>query len=186
MEADRRWEREAMRRRLGETEAVAEVPMVATDEPGADAAGTAGAAESKGRRRPSQARARSRGPGTLYERIGGAPALRRLVRRFHEVLANAPEAAEARAVLHGTPADLGPKLFAFFSGWLGGPDLYGERHGAPKLKRRHFLVPIGEAQAMAWLFAFRTACEETIEDRAVVAELVPQVESLALYLVNRG
>lgn len=183
MEADRRWEREAMRRRLGEAEAVVAVPMIAAGEPVEAAAGATGAAETRGR--PSQARARSRGPGTLYERIGGAPALRRLVRRFHEVLANAPEAAEARAVLHGAPSDLGPKLFAFFSGWLGGPDLYGERHGAPKLKRRHFLVPIGEAQAEAWLFAFRTACEETIEDRTVTAELLPQVESLARYLINR-
>ena len=135
-------------------------------------------------KRPSQARARSRGGASLYDRMGGAVALRRLVRRFHEAMETLPEAAEARAVLHVAPADLGPKLYEFLSGWLGGPDLYTKRHGAPKLKRRHFLVPIGPAQRDGWLACFRLAAEETIADPAVIAEIVPQIESLAHYLAE--
>ena len=135
-------------------------------------------------RRPSQVRARSRGGTSLYERMGGAVALRRLVRRFHELMETLPEAEAARAVLHVAPADLGPKLYEFLSGWLGGPELYTKRHGSPKLKRRHFLVPIGEAQRDGWLLCFRRAAEETITDAAVVEELLPQIESLAHYLAD--
>lgn len=138
------------------------------------------------RRRPSQARARSRGPLSLYERMGGAIALRRLVRRFHELMETLPEAEAARAVLHVAPSDLGPKLYEFLSGWLGGPELYTKRHGAPKLKRRHFLVPIGPAQRDGWLLCFRKAAEETITDPAVIEEMMPQVESLAHYLADRS
>ncbi len=143
------------------------------------------AAERPKLRRPSQLRARWRGDAPLYEKMGGAVALRRLVRRFHELMETAPEAEAARAVLHVAPADLGPKLYEFLSGWLGGPDLYAKRHGAPKLKRRHFLVPIGPAQRDGWLLCFRRAAEETIADRAVVAEILPQIESLAHYLADR-
>lgn len=136
-------------------------------------------------RRPSQVRAKARGGVGLYERMGGAVALRRLVRRFSELMATLPEAEAARAVLHVAPADLGPKLYEFLSGWLGGPELYTKRHGAPKLKRRHFLVPIGPAQRDAWLLCFRMAASETVSDAAVVEELLPQIESLAHYLANR-
>lgn len=136
-------------------------------------------------RRPSQVRAKSRGTTSLYERMGGAVALRRLVRRFHELMETLPEAEAARAVLHVAPVDLGPKLYEFLSGWLGGPELYTKRHGAPKLKRRHFLVPIGPAQRDGWILCFRIAAEETLTDAALVEELVPQIESLAHYLTNR-
>lgn len=137
-------------------------------------------------RRPSQVRARSRGTTSLYERMGGAVALRRLVRRFHELMETVPEADAARAVLHVAPADLGPKLYEFLSGWLGGPELYTKRHGAPKLKRRHFLVPIGDSQRDGWLLCFRRAAEETIADPDVIAEILPQIESLAHYLADRS
>ncbi|NLH82578.1 MAG: group II truncated hemoglobin [Phyllobacteriaceae bacterium] len=136
------------------------------------------------KRRPSQVRARSRVDASLYDRMGGAVALRRLVRRFHELMETLPEAEAARAVLHVAPADLGPKLYEFLSGWLGGPELYTKRHGAPKLKRRHFLVPIGPAQRDGWLLCFRRAAEETIADPSVVAEMLPQIESLAHYLAD--
>ncbi len=166
-------------RRRGPSAAAAAAAAVEVDD------GPAGAPVDGGRpRRPSQVRARSRGPASLYDRMGGAVALRRLVRRFHELMETVPEAAEARAVLHVAPADLGPKLYEFLSGWLGGPDLYTKRHGAPKLKRRHFLVPIGPAQRDGWLHCFRQAAAEAITDEVVRAEILPQIESLAHYLAH--
>lgn len=155
---------------------------------GAPAGAREGEMETEGakRRRPSQVRARTRGGAPLYDRMGGAVALRRLVRRFHELMETLPEAEPARAVLLVAPADLGPKLYEFLSGWLGGPELYTKRHGAPKLKRRHFLVPIGPAQRDAWLLCFRRAAEETVADPTVVADLLPQIEALAHYLTDRA
>ena len=38
------------------------------------------------------------------------------------------------------------KLYWFLSGWLGGPSLYIERFGHPRLRARHLPFPIGEAE----------------------------------------
>lgn len=136
------------------------------------------------RRRPSQLRAQWKGGDTLYERLGGAAGLHRLVDAFLDAIATLPEAADLRSTLLMRPNDLGPKFFEFLSGWLGGPDLYTLHHGAPKLRRRHFLVQIGPSRRDAWLLCFRRALEATTTDRRVIEVLWPQVESLAHYLCN--
>lgn len=136
-------------------------------------------------RRPSQLNARSSSGRSLYERIGRTVGVRRLVRRFFELMDTLPEAAPCRAVFPADLEDSRQKFFEFMNGWLGGPKLYLKRRGAPKLRRRHFLINIGPAQRDAWLLCFRRAAEETIGDPGAVAMLVPQVESIAHYLQNR-
>ena len=136
-------------------------------------------------RRPSQLNARSSSGRSLYERIGRTVGVRRLVRRFFELMDTLPEAAPCRAVFPADLEDSRQKFFEFMNGWLGGPKLYLKRRGAPKLRRRHFLINIGPAQRDAWLLCFRMAAEETIPDPVAVAMLLPQVESIAHYLQNR-
>jgi hemoglobin len=136
-------------------------------------------------RRPSQLNARSTSGRSLYERIGRTVGVRRLVRRFFDLMETLPEAAPCRAVFPADLEDSRQKFFEFMNGWLGGPKLYLKRRGAPKLRRRHFLVNIGSAQRDAWLLCFRRAAEETIPDRAALDMLMPQVESIAYYLQNR-
>ncbi len=136
-------------------------------------------------RRPSQLNARSTSGRSLYERIGRTVGVRRLVRRFFDLMDTLPEAAPCRAVFPADLEDSRQKFFEFMNGWLGGPKLYLKRRGAPKLRRRHFLVNIGSAQRDAWLLCFRRAAEETIPDRAALDMLMPQVESIAYYLQNR-
>src|SRR2546423_1092878 len=88
---------------------------------------------------------------SLYETVGGEQAVRRLVDRFYDLMDTLPEAAGIRA-LH-PPALIGSreKLFLFLTGWMGGPPLYIERHGHPRLRARHLPFPIGEAERDQWL-----------------------------------
>jgi hemoglobin len=136
-------------------------------------------------RRPSQLNARSTNGRSLYERIGRTIGVRRLVRRFFDLMETLPEAAPCRGVYPADLEDSRQKFFEFMNGWLGGPKLYLKRHGAPKLRRRHFLINIGPAQRDAWLLCFRRAAEETITDHGAIDMLMPQVESIAYYLQNR-
>ena len=136
-------------------------------------------------RRPSQLNARSTSGRSLYERIGRTVGVRRLVKRFFDLMETLPEAAPCRAVFPPDLEDSRQKLFEYLNGWLGGPKLYLKRRGAPKLRRRHFLMNIGSAQRDAWLLCFRLAAEETIADAAARDMLLPQVESIAYYLQNR-
>ncbi len=122
---------------------------------------------------------------TPYERVGGEQGVRRLVHRFYELMDTRPDAHAARAI-HA--ADLGPseeKLFMYFSGWLGGPQLYVERYGHPMLRRRHLHAAIASAEIEAWLVCFRQAWVETVDDAALTAVLMPQIENLARHMRTR-
>ena len=62
-----------------------------------------------------------------------------------------PEAAGIRA-MH--PEDLQgsrDKLFMFLSGWLGGPDLFVEKFGHPRLRGRHMPFAIGTSERDQWV-----------------------------------
>lgn len=122
---------------------------------------------------------------TLYDRIGGAPTVDRLVARFYELMDTLPEAAACRAVHPPSLDGSAEKLRWYLTGWLGGPPLFVERRGAPMLRRRHFVAAIGPEERDGWLVCFRRAWAETIDDATVTALVMPQVESLAHHMVNR-
>lgn len=122
---------------------------------------------------------------TPYERIGGEATVRRLVERFYDLMETLPQARAARAI-HG--ADLTQsreKLFMYFSGWLGGPQLFIERYGHPMLRRRHLHAAIATAEIEGWLACFRQAWAETVDDPALSAVLLPQIEHLAWHMRTR-
>lgn len=122
----------------------------------------------------------------LYDRIGGEEGVRRFTHRFYQVMDSAPEAAACRAIHPESLADSEQKLFEFLSGWLGGPQLFVERRGAPMLRARHLSAPIGEEEAKGWVLCFRWALVDTIEDAETRAAILPQIEMLAQHMRNRG
>ena len=124
-------------------------------------------------------------PDSLYARIGGAAAVHRLVARFYELMDDLPEAAACRAVHPPSLAGSAEKLEWYLTGWLGGPQLFVERRGAPMLRRRHFIAPIGAEERDGWLVCFRRAWAETVDDPEAGALVLPQIEALARHMVNR-
>lgn len=104
-----------------------------------------------------------------YQLIGGEDGIQRLVHRFYALMDELPEARTIRA-LH--PADLShakERLFMFLSGWLGGPQLYAERFGHPRLRQKHQTFSIGEAERDAWMLCIWMLCMTRALDD-VVAE----------------
>lgn len=121
---------------------------------------------------------------SAYDRIGGAEGVRRLTRRFYALMDSLPEAAACRAVHPPSLERAEQRLFEYLSGWLGGPPLFVERHGAPMLRRRHFSARIGTAEVDGWLLCFLRAWKETVTDRALGEIVLPQVERLAHHMRN--
>jgi hemoglobin len=76
-------------------------------------------------------------PQTPYERMGGEPAVRRLVARFYELMDSLPEAYGIRKLHQPDLASAEQKLYLYLTGWLGGPQLYVEKYGHPRLRSRH-------------------------------------------------
>lgn len=122
---------------------------------------------------------------TPYQRLGGEAEVRRLVDRFYDLMDTLPEAAHIRS-LH--PADLRgsrDKLFKFLSGWLGGPQLYVQDHGHPRLRARHLPFPIGAAERDAWMLCMATALEEMQLDPLLRDQLLQSLQHTADHMRNR-
>lgn len=122
---------------------------------------------------------------SAYEALGGEDGVRRLVDRFYELMDTLPQADTIRA-LH--PEDLHSsrdKLFKFLSGWLGGPPLYIEEYGHPRLRARHLPFPIGEEERDAWLLCMAQALAEAAVDPALADHLFHALGQLADHLRNQ-
>lgn len=121
-----------------------------------------------------------------YERIGGEEKVRRLVRRFYQLMDELPESYGIRK-LH--PADLKTseeKLFMFLSGWMGGPQLFVEKFGHPRLRQRHINFPIGTAERDQWMLCMTLALEEVVEDEALRHELLTALYKVADFMRNQA
>jgi hemoglobin len=122
---------------------------------------------------------------TIYELIGGERGLRLLVDRFYDVMDSSPEASKVRAI---HPTDLfqsRDKLFMFLSGWSGGPPLYMQTIGHPRLRQRHMPFPIGKAERDEWLWCMHRALNETQSDPQMIELLMKRFTDIANSMQNR-
>lgn len=121
---------------------------------------------------------------SLYERLGGEAALRVLVDRFYDLMDTLPEARRIRE-LH--PQDLTSsreKLFEFLSGWSGGPQLFVEKYGHPRLRARHLPFPIGTQERDQWLLCMEQALSEQPFASEFGAKLTASFRHLADFMRN--
>lgn len=107
---------------------------------------------------------------STFDLIGGSGRLRELVDRFYDLMELEPEFSGIRT-LHPTPLDGSrDKLYWFLSGWTGGPDLFVERFGHPRLRARHLPYAIASPERDQWLRCMALAMqdvgiEETLQER---------------------
>lgn len=121
---------------------------------------------------------------SFYDRLGGAEGVRKLVDRFYDLMDTLEEARALRA-LHATSlVESREKLFEFLSGWLGGPPIYIEKRGHPRLRARHMPFVIDDAGIDAWLLCMNRALDETVVDTDVVAKLKGGLAPLARHMKN--
>jgi hemoglobin len=120
-----------------------------------------------------------------FNRIGGEPAVRALVDRFYDLMDSLPEAREIRALHPAELATSREKLHLFLVGWMGGPQLYVERFGHPRLRARHLPFPIASRQRDQWLLCMGRALDECVADAELRAHLLGALERLADHMRNR-
>lgn len=121
---------------------------------------------------------------SFYERLGGADGVRRLVDRFYDLMDTLPEARALRDIHPPSLAGSREKLFEFMSGWLGGPPLYIEKRGHPRLRARHLPFVVDHAGVQMWLRCMTQALEETTDDKDAVEKLKGGLSQLAHHMQN--
>lgn len=95
-----------------------------------------------------------------YVLIGGEARVRELTDRFYDAMDNLPKVRKIRD-LHAASLRISrEKLFLFLSGWLGGPNLYVEKYGHPRLRQRHMPFAIGTAERDQWMLCMRRALHD--------------------------
>jgi len=121
-----------------------------------------------------------------YQRLGGEEAIRKLVDRFYELMDTLPQAQQIRAMHPDDLSGSADKLFMFLSGWLGGPQLYTETYGHPRLRMRHMPFPVDEAARDAWMLCMKKALEEmNIEDEILRQHLLHSLFKTADFMRNQ-
>jgi hemoglobin len=122
---------------------------------------------------------------TPYKRLGGAAALRELVERFYGYMDTLPEVQTVRRMHADDLGSAKEKLFKFLSGWLGGPDLYWQEFGHPRLRMRHFPFSIGKAERDQWLLCMRKALDDILPDDRFRDALYQALAQTADHMINR-
>lgn len=124
-------------------------------------------------------------PSALYHRLGGEAGVRKLVDRFYDLMDTLPEASAVRAIHPESLASSRDKLFWFLVGWTGGPPMFIERFGHPRLRARHFPFAIGVVERDQWLLCMKQALAEHELDELTRKVLTDKLVALADHMRNR-
>ncbi len=122
---------------------------------------------------------------TPYEMLGGEAAVFGLVDRFYDLMDEVPEYYPIRKLHPATLDGSREKLKLYLSGWLGGPNLYIEQYGHPRLRARHLPYPIGLQERDLWLACMFSAMEEMAMPEALKAKLQESFFGTADWMRNK-
>src|SRR5215211_2204556 len=119
---------------------------------------------------------------TVYEQAGGLEGFRRLVGEFYARV-------EVDPVLRPLYPELleGPKerLALFLAQYFGGPPIYSEKRGHPRLRARHFPFAIGRRERDAWVTAMLAALDAAEIPEPASSEMRQYFQDAATFMINQ-
>lgn len=122
---------------------------------------------------------------SLYTLLGQESGIRTLVDHFYDIMGETPE---ARTVFEMHPKNLSSsrdKLYWFLVGWSGGPQLFVEKFGHPRLRARHLPFKIGKSERDQWLMCFHKAVDKMNYPDTTRDYLLGSIQRLADHMRNQ-
>ena len=120
-----------------------------------------------------------------YNLMGGEIVLRRLVECFYDLMDEDPDYFGIRKLHPQELSSSRQKLFMFLSGWTGGPSLYVEKYGEPRLRSRHLPFSIGISERDQWLSCMNNAMEKIGLEVQLRRDLALAFEQTADFMRNQ-
>lgn len=120
-----------------------------------------------------------------YDLLGQEPGIRKLVDRFYDLMDTLPEAQAIRAMHPEDLSESRDKFHWFLVGRFGGPPMYEERIGHPRLRGRHMPFAIDDEAAEAWMLCMEQALSEQVEQPMIRQGLTDFFRQIATFLRNR-
>src|SRR5437879_6389969 len=96
-----------------------------------------------------------RGPNAAIYRLMGEANIFKMMMDFYKEL----EKSELRPLFPADMEEASQKSAAFFVSILGGPPLYAQRYGSPRMRARHIPFEIDERARQIWLACFDKVLE---------------------------
>jgi len=118
---------------------------------------------------------------SIYELIGGAETIRKLVEAFYPKVQAHPRLSPL------FPEDINPvmeKQYMFLTQFFGGPSLFSDEYGHPMMRARHMHFPITEQLAGDWLGCMREAMRDIGMPDDVAEALIQRLSGPAYHFVN--
>jgi hemoglobin len=122
---------------------------------------------------------------TPYDAIGGDAGIRQLVDRFYDLMDASPEAATIRRLHAASLKASRQKLYMYLTGWTGGPPIYVEKFGHPRLRARHLPFHISSRERDEWLWCMDQALDEQPMPDEVRGSLREKLHALADHMRNQ-
>ncbi len=125
-------------------------------------------------------------PALQFDQLGGEEGIRRLVDRFYDLMDTSPEATNVRALHAASLKRSREKLYMYLTGWTGGPPLYENQYGHPRLRMRHMPFTIGTRERDEWLWCMERAIDEHPMPDETREFLRQKLRHLADFMRNQG
>lgn len=120
-----------------------------------------------------------------YELMGGETVLRRMVDRFYDLMDEDPDYYGIRKLHPQNLASSRQKLFMFLSGLTGGPSLYTDKYGEPRMRTRHMPFAIGVSERDQWLSCMNRAMADVGLDAQLSKKLAMAFYQTADFMRNQ-
>jgi hemoglobin len=126
---------------------------------------------------------------TFYELLGGDKSgienIRLLVETFYDIMDSDTKVVQLRSIHQADLTEAREKLFMFLTGWTGGPQLYIERYGHPRLRARHLPFAIGETERDQWMYCMISAMHKIGITEPLLTKLATQLYGVADFMRNK-
>lgn len=117
----------------------------------------------------------------------GAETVTQIALRFYEVMADEEKELAATHELDDDGRivrSMQERFALFLVGWLGGPQLYIEQYGHPRLRMRHQHIKIDKSKRDAWLRCMATALDDANLGKPLREFLDERFYAMADHLIN--